>query len=62
MNGPEHQEVEDVLALIRVGHRLEGQDPDDPATDRAQRVLTGETSLEDARDELRKKWGSREGS
>lgn len=58
MNAPEDREVDEVLTLIRVGHRLEGQDPDNPATDRARRVLTGETSLEDARDELRMKCGS----
>ncbi len=51
---PGSQDLEDALALIRIGHQLDGQEPSDEAMDRARRALAGETSLEDARAELRR--------
>ncbi|WP_166849097.1 hypothetical protein [Isoptericola sp. BMS4] len=56
-NSPDDAGIEDELALIRAGHRLECEEPRGEAMDRSRRVLTGETSPEDAREELHRKWG-----
>lgn len=45
--------VENELDLIRLGHRLEGQEPDQASMDRARRILTGELSIEEARAQVR---------
>ena len=44
--------------LIKLGHKLEGQTLSEEALDRAERVLYGVTTPEDARKELEKKWKS----
>ncbi len=49
-------DVENVMAEIEKGQQLAGHFPDGEALDRARRVLVGETSIEDARDELRRKY------
>lgn len=49
-------DVENVLAEIEKGQQLAGHFPDGEALERARRVLVGETSIEDARDELRRKY------
>lgn len=40
------------LALIEKGHQLEGKQPDAESLDRARRVLAGELSADDAREEM----------
>lgn len=49
-------DVENVMAEIEKGQQLAGHFPDDEALGRARRVLTGETSIDDAREELRAKY------
>lgn len=49
-------DVENVMAEIEKGQQLAGHFPDGEALERARRVLVGETSIEDARDELRRKY------
>lgn len=49
-------DVENGMAEIEKGQQLAGHFPDGEALERARRVLVGETSIEDARDELRRKY------
>lgn len=49
-------DVGNVMAEIEKGQQFAGHFPDGEALDRARRVLVGETSIEDARDELRRKY------
>lgn len=42
--------------LIKLGHELEGQTLSEEALDRAERVLYGVTTPEEARKELEQKW------
>lgn len=49
-------DVENVMAEIEKGQQLAGHFPDAEALGRARRVLTGDTSIEDAREELRAKY------
>lgn len=46
------EEAKRVLAAIRKGHQLEGKQLSPPDLDRAQRILSGELSPEEARAEL----------
>lgn len=45
------------LALIEKGQQLAGHFPSPEALDRSKRVLDGQTSMDDARNELAAKWG-----
>ncbi|RZU60849.1 helix-turn-helix transcriptional regulator [Zhihengliuella halotolerans] len=47
----------EALALIEKGQQLAGHFPSLEALDRSKRVLDGESSMDDARDELAAKWG-----
>lgn len=48
--------IQNQVALIQVGHQLGGHELSDEALDRVQRVLEGETSPEEAREGLRRKY------
>ena len=50
-------ELDNVLAQIEKGHQLAGHCPDDDAMDRARRILTGETTEDEAYAELHAKYG-----
>ena len=49
-------ELENTLAEIEKGQQLAGHFPNAEALDRARRVLTGDASAEDAREEIRRKY------
>ena len=49
-------ELENTMAEIEKGQQLAGHFPDAEALDRARRVLTGDVSAEDAREEIRRKY------
>lgn len=48
--------VRNHVDLVKLGQELEGKTPSEEALDRAERVLYGVTTPEDAREELEKKW------
>ncbi len=50
-------ELENALAGIEKGQQLAGHFPDGEDMDRARRILTGELSAEDARNELAAMYG-----
>ena len=49
-------DLENALAEIEKGQQLAGHFPNAEAMDRARRILVGETSREDAMEELRRKY------
>lgn len=50
------EEHAELMAEIEKGQQLAGNFPNDEALDRAERVLSGETTYEDAKAELRAKY------
>lgn len=50
--------IEEALAQIEKGQQLAGHFPDAEALDRARRILTGELSEADAREELERKYST----
>lgn len=49
-------DIGQTMSMIEKGQQLAGHFPDTEALDRARRVLTGETSIADARNELAAKY------
>ena len=49
-------ELENTMAEIEKGQQLAGHFPNAEALDRARRVLIGDVSAEDAREEIRRKY------
>lgn len=49
--------LERSMAFVEKSQQLAGHFPNDEALDRARRIITGETTPEEARAELERKWG-----